>query len=95
MTGRIPSEKRRRNPLLGAAVVKALLQRRAGDDQKKTISLYEGILRDLGLTDEQFAEAVAYAPQTRPDRYTILEHLDLDTAGVRSAVSRYVAAVGR
>ncbi|HKC60061.1 MAG TPA: hypothetical protein VKB92_08245 [Myxococcales bacterium] len=53
MTGRIPSEKRRRNPLLGAAVVKALLQRRAGDDQKKTISLYEGILRDLGLTDEQ------------------------------------------
>jgi hypothetical protein len=53
MTARIPSEKRRRNPLLGAAVVKALLQRRAGDDRTKTISLYEGILRDLGLTDEQ------------------------------------------
>jgi glycerol-1-phosphate dehydrogenase [NAD(P)+] len=50
---------------------------------------------DLGLTDEQFAEAVAFAPQTRPDRYTILEHLDLDDAGVRSAVARYVAAVGR
>src|SRR5690606_21615431 len=31
---------------------------------------------DLGLTDEQFAEAVAYAPRTRPGRYTILEHLD-------------------
>ena len=36
---------------------------------------------DLGLTDEQFVEAVAYAPQTRPDRYTILEHLDLDDDG--------------
>ena len=33
---------------------------------------------DLELSDEQFAEAVTYAPQTRPDRYTILEHLDLD-----------------
>ncbi len=53
MTARSPSEKRRRNPLLGAAVVKALLQRRAGDDRKKTSSLYKGILRDLGLTDEQ------------------------------------------
>jgi glycerol-1-phosphate dehydrogenase [NAD(P)+] len=50
---------------------------------------------DLGLSDEQFAEAVAFAPQTRPDRYTILEHLDLDAAGVRSAVATYVAAVGR
>ena len=41
---------------------------------------------DLGLSDEQFAEAVAYAPRTRPDRYTILEHLDLDDAGVREHV---------
>ena len=53
MTARPPPEKRRRNPLLGAAVLKALLQRRAGDDRKKTASLYEGILRDLGVTDEQ------------------------------------------
>ena len=30
---------------------------------------------DLGLTEAQFAEAVAHAPGTRPDRYTILEHL--------------------
>jgi hypothetical protein len=48
-----PPGKRRRNPLLGAAVLKALLRRRAGDDLTKTKSLYEGILRDLGLSDEQ------------------------------------------
>ena len=45
--------KPRRNPLLGAAVLKALLRRRQGDDWKKTQSLYQGILRDLGLSDEQ------------------------------------------
>jgi hypothetical protein len=56
MTARAPSEKRRRNPLLGAAVLKALLRRRAGDDLTKTRALYEGILRDLGLTDEQVEE---------------------------------------
>jgi len=53
MTASSPPEKRRRNPLLGAAVLKALLHRRAGDDRKKTASLYEGILRDLAVTDEQ------------------------------------------
>jgi hypothetical protein len=47
------SGKPRRNPLLGAAVLKALMQRRRGDDVAKTKTLYEGILRDLGLTDEQ------------------------------------------
>ena len=45
--------KPRRNPLLGAAVLKALLRRRAGDDLAKTQALYDGILRDLGLTDRQ------------------------------------------
>ncbi|HIV57135.1 MAG TPA: iron-containing alcohol dehydrogenase family protein [Candidatus Stackebrandtia faecavium] len=34
--------------------------------------------QDLGLTVNQFAEIVAYAPRTRPGRYTILEHLALD-----------------
>ena len=45
--------KPRRNPLLGAAVLRALLRRRRGDDLTKTQALYQGILRDLGLTDEQ------------------------------------------
>lgn len=46
---------------------------------------------DVGLTVEQFAEAVSYAPQTRPDRYTILEHLDLEPAAVRERVDAFVA----
>jgi glycerol-1-phosphate dehydrogenase [NAD(P)+] len=50
---------------------------------------------DLGLSAEQFAEAVAYAPRTRPDRYTLLEHLALDDAGVREHVGRYVEALDR
>jgi hypothetical protein len=53
MTSPTGPGKRRRNPLLGAAVLKALLGRRRGDDVAKTKALYEGILRDLELTDEQ------------------------------------------
>ena len=48
----------------------------------------------LGLTAEQFAEAVCFAPSTRPDRYTILEHLDLDAEGVRDRVTAFVEAYG-
>jgi glycerol-1-phosphate dehydrogenase [NAD(P)+] len=47
---------------------------------------------DLGLTAEQFAAAVVLAPSTRPDRYTILEHMDLDAAGVRAQVDGFVEA---
>lgn len=43
--------------------------------------------RDLGLTAEQFAQAVRLAPSTRPDRYTILEDLDLDEAAVAAQVA--------
>jgi glycerol-1-phosphate dehydrogenase [NAD(P)+] len=50
---------------------------------------------DLGLTDAQFAEAVAHAPSTRPDRWTILEHLDLDAAAVAERVRAFVDAYGR
>jgi glycerol-1-phosphate dehydrogenase [NAD(P)+] len=50
---------------------------------------------DLGLTDEQFVEAVIAAPGTRPDRFTILEHLALDEAGVRRAVAEFVDAYDR
>jgi glycerol-1-phosphate dehydrogenase [NAD(P)+] len=47
---------------------------------------------DLGLTDEQFAEAVHRAPDTRPDRFTVLEHLGLDAGGARERVAAYVDA---
>jgi hypothetical protein len=45
--------KPRKNPILGAAVLKALLLRRSGDDFTKAHALYGGVLRDLDLTDEQ------------------------------------------
>jgi glycerol-1-phosphate dehydrogenase [NAD(P)+] len=48
----------------------------------------------LGMTDAQFAEAVAYAPRTRPDRYTILEHLDLSPAQIARRVGDYGDAIG-
>ncbi len=44
---------------------------------------------DLGLTREQFATAVHEAPGTRPDRYTILEHLALDAAEIRKRVDAF------
>lgn len=50
---------------------------------------------DLGLTDAQFAEAVVRAPGTRPDRFTILEHLRLDEGAVRERVAAFVDAFGR
>jgi hypothetical protein len=41
----------KKNRLLGAAVVKAVLRKRGGPEATST--LYEGILRDLGVTDAQ------------------------------------------
>jgi glycerol-1-phosphate dehydrogenase [NAD(P)+] len=51
--------------------------------------------RELGLSDEQFALAVEQAPATRPDRYTILEHLDLAPEEVRARVHAFADAVDR
>lgn len=50
---------------------------------------------DVGLTDEQFAAAVSYAPQTRPGRFTILEHLGLDEEAVQETVADYVRTFAR
>jgi hypothetical protein len=47
----------RKNPLFGAAVVKAVLRKRHG--VSATSALYEGILRDLGVTDAQVEEYLA------------------------------------
>jgi glycerol-1-phosphate dehydrogenase [NAD(P)+] len=51
--------------------------------------------RDLGLSEQQFVEAVMAAPGTRPDRFTILEHLALDEEGVRRAVRGFLDAYDR
>jgi glycerol-1-phosphate dehydrogenase [NAD(P)+] len=45
---------------------------------------------DLGLDLTDFAGVVAYAPRTRPGRYTIIEHLDLDEKAIRDAIADYV-----
>ncbi|MEV2266906.1 iron-containing alcohol dehydrogenase family protein [Nonomuraea africana] len=49
---------------------------------------------DIGLSVEQFTEAVMLAPSTRPGRYTILEHLRLSESEVRDRVESYVRAFG-
>ena len=52
----------RKNPLFGAAVVKAVLRKRGG--VTATSELYEGILRDLRVTDAQVEEyLVAHAEE--------------------------------
>ena len=50
---------------------------------------------ELGLSPAQFAEAVLYAPRTRPDRYTLLEHLALGPEEVARRVGAYVDAFDR
>jgi glycerol-1-phosphate dehydrogenase [NAD(P)+] len=49
---------------------------------------------DLGISNEDFAAAVAQAPGTRPDRYTILEHLNLSPAEISARLGDYVDAIG-
>lgn len=66
-------------------------------DQLETCLARHGLPRapaDVGLTEDQFADAVVAAPQTRPDRYTILEHLALDQAQTRSRVAAFVERLG-
>jgi glycerol-1-phosphate dehydrogenase [NAD(P)+] len=46
---------------------------------------------DLGLSDAEFVKAVAFAPETRPGRYTILERLALSETEIVSLVAEYVA----
>jgi glycerol-1-phosphate dehydrogenase [NAD(P)+] len=50
---------------------------------------------DLGLSEAQFVQAVLHAPGTRPDRYTVLEHLALDERGVSERVRAFLDAFDR
>nr|WP_196792141.1 iron-containing alcohol dehydrogenase family protein [Motilibacter deserti] len=47
---------------------------------------------DIGISKEGFARAVELAPSTRPDRYTVLEHLAMDGDDIRKAVADFVDA---
>ncbi|WP_037863119.1 iron-containing alcohol dehydrogenase family protein [Streptomyces sp. NRRL S-340] len=66
-------------------------------------ALMAGVLRrhglpvlpqDIGFTVDEFVRAVEFAPETRPGRYTILEHLDLKTEQIKDAYADYVKAIG-
>ncbi|MEW1724615.1 iron-containing alcohol dehydrogenase family protein [Streptomyces sp. NPDC093109] len=49
--------------------------------------------QEIGFTPDEFVQAVAYAPQTRPGRFTILEHLDLSTDQIRDAYADYAKTI--
>ncbi|CAM5620031.1 iron-containing alcohol dehydrogenase family protein [Streptomyces xanthochromogenes] len=48
---------------------------------------------EIGFTADEFVRAVEFAPQTRPGRYTILEHLDLSTDQIRDAYADYAKTI--
>lgn len=45
---------------------------------------------ELGLTTTEFSQAVFHAPQTRPDRFTILEHLAMSQDECDAKVSAFM-----
>ncbi len=49
---------------------------------------------DIGLSAPDFVTAVMKAPDTRPDRYTILEHLGLDEQQTTAQVHDFVDRIG-
>ncbi|MFJ6572780.1 iron-containing alcohol dehydrogenase family protein [Streptomyces sp. NPDC091292] len=49
---------------------------------------------EIGFSQDEFVQVVAFAPQTRPGRYTILEHLDLSTDQIKDAYADYAKAIG-
>jgi glycerol-1-phosphate dehydrogenase [NAD(P)+] len=49
---------------------------------------------EIGFTVDEFVRAVEFAPETRPGRYTILEHLDLKTDQIKDIYADYVKAIG-
>ena len=50
--------------------------------------------QDLGLSEDQFVQALLEAPATRPDRYTVLEHLDMDEGEARTRARAFAGAFG-
>nr|WP_237542726.1 iron-containing alcohol dehydrogenase family protein [Streptomyces sp. SID4919] len=49
---------------------------------------------EIGFSVDEFVQVVAFAPQTRPGRFTILEHLDLNTDQIKDAYADYAKAIG-
>lgn len=49
---------------------------------------------EIGFSVDEFVRAVEFAPETRPGRYTILEHLDLKTDQIKDLYVDYVKTIG-
>lgn len=49
---------------------------------------------EIGFSVDEFVSAVEFAPETRPGRYTILEHLDLKPNQIKDTYADYVKAIG-
>lgn len=50
---------------------------------------------DIGITQEELVEAIIYAPQTRPDRFTILEHKNLSHQEIKQLIEEFYEAYSR
>lgn len=70
-------------------------------DQARSVEIASSLRRhelpvtaeEIGFDVDEFVKAVEFAPQTRPERFTILEHLDLDHNAIRDAYTDYVQAI--
>ncbi len=51
--------------------------------------------QELGIDRDTFVAAVREAPRTRPDRFTVLEHLDPTPARVEELVDEYLTTLDR
>ena len=49
--------------------------------------------KELGVDAATFRDAVVRAPLTRPDRFTVLEHLDLDPSQTEELVDAFLATI--
>ncbi|MGW1895636.1 iron-containing alcohol dehydrogenase family protein [Streptomyces sp. NPDC002004] len=49
---------------------------------------------EIGFSVDEFVKVVEFAPQTRPGRYTILEHLNLTPEQIKDAYADYAKAIG-
>ncbi len=79
---------------IGALFASFLRTDRARFDQISDCLARHGLPRtpgDVGLDEDQFTRAVLAAPGTRPDRYTVLEHLALGERETRAAVADFVS----
>jgi glycerol-1-phosphate dehydrogenase [NAD(P)+] len=48
---------------------------------------------NLGFNDEEFTEIVKSAPTTRPDRFTILEHLNMSENRIKEKIKEFNDAI--